>query len=167
MRNETVLRMLSGFVLVGVFAAGALFGAGLLRWTQQDPQRLPPPPPGMGAPPGGGPGERMKQEIGLDEAQAKQLDQIIASHDKDLQGIVRDAQSKLRDMLLSIEEELRPHLRPDQIEKLESWRKHRPPAPMPGMGPPPPGMGPPPPPGMGPPPPPGMGPPPPPGGGPP
>ncbi|HSD87237.1 MAG TPA: hypothetical protein VLB44_06970 [Kofleriaceae bacterium] len=169
MRNETVLRMLSGFVLVGVFAAGALFGAGLLRWTQQDPQGLPPPPPGMGGPPpgmsgppGGGPVERMRQELGLDDAQAKKLGEIIASHDRDVQDITRDAQGKLRDVLLSIEEELRPHLRPDQVERLEEWRKHRPPPPMPGMGPPPPGMGPPPP-GVGPPggPPPNMGPPPP------
>src|SRR5512141_2736401 len=82
MRNETVLRMLSGFVLVGVFAAGALFGAGLLRWTQQEPQRLPPPPPGMG----GGPGEKMRQELALDEQQSRQLDQILRSHEHDLQG---------------------------------------------------------------------------------
>ena len=32
MRNESWLRLMSSLVLVGVFAAGALFGAGLMRW---------------------------------------------------------------------------------------------------------------------------------------
>ncbi len=145
MRNEVSLRMLSGFVLIGVFAAGALFGAGLLRWTQPGPDRLPAetvPRGPLGA---------MKRELSLDAQQMAKLDEIMASHRGQLEVIMREAQGKTRDVLLSIENELLPALRPDQVKALEEWRAHRPPPPLggpPGMGPPgmgPSGMGPPPP----------------------
>lgn len=143
MRNELSLRMLSGFVLVGVFAAGALFGAGLIRWTQPAPDRL----PADIAP--RGPLGAMKRELSLDAQQMAKLDEIMAAHRGQLEVIMRDAQGKTRDVLMAIENELVPSLRPDQVKALEQWRAHRPPPPLggpPGMGPPgPPGMGPPPP----------------------
>jgi hypothetical protein len=136
MRNETWLRMLSGLVLVGVFAAGALFGAGLLRWTQREPERLPPPPPPGFA---GGPVEKMRQELVLDEAQMRQLQDIMQKHRPELASIMQDTQGRVRDVLFAIEDELRPQLRPDQIKRLEQWRATRPPPPMPGLDGPPPG----------------------------
>jgi hypothetical protein len=139
MRNETWLRMLSGFVLVGVFAAGALFGAGLLRWTQRDPQRLPPPPPMHPGGPGGPPVEKMRQELALDDAQMRALQDIMQKHRSELDALMRGTQAKVRDVLFSIEEDLRPQLRPDQVKRLEQWRATRPPPPMPGFGGPPPG----------------------------
>jgi hypothetical protein len=167
MRSESWLRLMSGGVLVGVFAAGTMFGAALMRLYAPAPaaqvaeRPLPPPPGGPG-----GPLEPMRHELGLDAAQSAKLDAIAQAHGGELQAIARSTQERVRDVLLAIEEELRGSLRPDQIEKLEAWRKRRPPMPPgPGMGPPPggPGMGPPPGgpggPGMGPPPP-GMGPPP-------
>ena len=45
MRSESWLRLMSGLVLVGIFAAGALFGAGLMKWTAPAPQQLPASPP--------------------------------------------------------------------------------------------------------------------------
>ena len=141
MRNELSLRMLSGFVLVGVFAAGALFGAGLIRWTQRGPDGLPPPHPA------GGPLAAMKRELSLDAQQMQKLDAIMSAHRGQLEVIMRDAQGRTRDVLMSIEAELMPSLRPEQVKALEEWRTHRPPPPLggpPGMGPP--GMGPPPPP---------------------
>jgi hypothetical protein len=141
MRNETWLRMLSGFVLVGVFAAGALFGAGLLRWTQNPPERLPPPPHhgGPGGPGGpGGRSEKMRHELALDESQMRALDDIMQKHRVELETIMRSTQSRVRVILFAIEDELRPHLRPDQVKRLEDWRATRPPPPMPGLdGPPP------------------------------
>jgi hypothetical protein len=128
MRNEMSLRMLSGFVLVGVFAAGALFGAGLFRWTSAAPDRLPPRP--------GGPMHAMKRELSLDDQQMQKLDAIMASHRGQLEVIMRDAQGRTRDVLMAIEAELMPSLRPEQIKALETWRARRPPPPMPGMGPP-------------------------------
>ena len=142
MRNESWLRLMSGFVLVGVFAAGALFGAGLMRWmAPHDPiaehEAMRPPPPG--------PIEAMTHELGLDAAQRDQLRAIADAHRADLEAIMHETQPRIRAVLDAIEQEMTPHLRPDQVEKLEEWRKRRPPPPpMPGMGPPPPGMGPPP-----------------------
>ena len=133
MRNETWLRMLSGFVLVGVFAAGALFGAGLLRWTERDPERLPPPPPH------GGPVLKMQEELGLDDAQMRALQTIMDKHRLELASLMRETQGKVRDVLFSIEDELRPQLREDQVKRLEEWRATRPPLPMPGLDGPPPG----------------------------
>jgi len=129
MRNETWLRMLSGFVLVGVFAAGALFGAGLLRWTQHAPERLPPPPPLAG----GGPVERMHQELALDDAQMRALHDIMQKHRPELDTIMRGTQAQVRDVLFAIENDLLPQLRPDQVKRLEQWRATRPPPPMPGF----------------------------------
>lgn len=145
MRNEISLRMLSGFVLVGVFAAGALFGAGLMRWTQPAPERL----PEIGGPPRG-PLAVMKRELSLDAQQMEKLDSIMKAHRGQLEVIMRDAQGRTRDVLMTIEAELIPSLRPEQVKALEAWRAHRPPPPLggpPGMGPP--GMGPPPPPPSG------------------
>jgi hypothetical protein len=147
MRNESWLRLMSGLVLVGVFAAGALFGAGLMRWTAPHGDRLPPPP---GMPPGGGPIEAMTRELKLDATQRDKLHEIADAHRGDLEQIARSTQARVRDVLFAMEDELKPSLRPEQIEALEQWRKHRPPPPGPGMGPPPPGPGmPPPPPGGG------------------
>jgi hypothetical protein len=124
--------MLSGFVLVGVFAAGALFGAGLLRWTQREPERLPELAPR-------GPLAAMKRELSLDAQQMARLDAIMTAHRGQLEVIMRDAQGRTRDVLMAIENELVPALRPEQVKALEAWRAHRPPPPMgpPGMGPPP------------------------------
>ena len=143
MRNESWLRLMSGLVLVGVFAAGALFGAGLMRWTAPHGDRLP-PPPGMPPGPGGGPIEAMTRELNLDATQRDKLHAIADAHRGELEAIARSTQAKVRDVLFAMEDELKPSLRPEQIEALEQWRKHRPPPPPgPGMPPPPPPGGPP------------------------
>jgi hypothetical protein len=144
MRNESWLRLMSSFVLVGVFAAGALFGAGLMRWMapHESHEHFGPPPGGPpGAPPGGAI-EAMTHELALDATQRDQLRAIADAHRAELEGIMRDTQPRIHAVLGAIENEMVPHLRPDQVDKLEAWRKRRPPPPMPGMGPPP--MGPPP-----------------------
>jgi hypothetical protein len=123
MRTESWLRLMSGLVLVGVFAAGALFGAGLLRFT--GPPGPPPPPPG--------PIEAMTHELGLDAEQVATLRGIADAHRGDLEAVMREVQPKLRTVLYSIEDEMKPRLRADQIEKLAHWRTHRGPPPMPGM----------------------------------
>lgn len=142
MRNESWLRLMSGLVLVGVFAAGVLFGAGLMRWTAQPADRLP-PPHGAGPPgPPGGPIVAMTHELGLDADQQAKLQAIADAHRSELEAIAQATQAKVRDVLFAMEDELRPSLRPDQVERLEQWRKHRGPLPPPpGMppGPPPPG----------------------------
>jgi hypothetical protein len=133
MRSESWLRLMSSFVLVGVFAAGALFGAALLRFMGPHPALHDGRPPG----PPGGPIEAMTHELDLDAAQRDQLRAIADAHRAELEAIMRDTQPKLRIVLDAIETEMTPNLRPDQVEKLQAWRKRRPPPPMPGMGPPP------------------------------
>ena len=130
MRNESWLRLMSGLVLVGVFAAGALFGAGLMHWRGpvDRPERI--------GPPRGGPIDAMIHELALDTTQTDALRAIETKHRGELDAIVRATQPKVRDVLFAIEDELRPQLRADQIQKLEAWRARRPPLPPPGMGPP-------------------------------
>ncbi|HET9987290.1 MAG TPA: hypothetical protein VFQ65_02200 [Kofleriaceae bacterium] len=127
--RDSWLRLLSGPVLVGVFAAGALFGAGLMRWHAPDR-----PPPR-----GGGPIDAMVHELALDDAQIDALHAIERAHRGELDRIAHDTQPRVRAVLFAIEDELRPRLRPEQIDALEHWRQHRPPALPPGPpGPPPP-----------------------------
>ncbi len=149
MRTEAWLRTMSALVLVGVFAAGAVFGAGLLRWTQPPPGRLPPPGGARAAHVGGGAAQAMTRELGLDAAQALRLQALTDARRGELEMITREVQGRVRDVLHGIEEDMRPSLRPDQIEKLAGWRARRPPPPLGSMGPPPgrhpPGGGPPPP----------------------
>jgi Spy/CpxP family protein refolding chaperone len=131
MRSESWLRLMSGLVLVGVFAAGTLFGAGLMKWTAPPGQRLP-------APPHGGPIMAMQRELALTEAQMIALRAIAAAHQQALDAIARATQEDVRKVLFAIEDELAKVLTVEQQSRLADWRKHRrPPPPPPGMGPPP------------------------------
>jgi Spy/CpxP family protein refolding chaperone len=129
MLGDRWLQMMSGLVLVGVFAAGALFGAGLMRWNRPD---HPPRPPA-------GPIEAMTHELDLDASQIDALHAIEAAHRPALDAIMRSTQPRVREQLHEIEDELRAmNLRADQIQKLEAWRARRslqPPPPPPPMGP--------------------------------
>ena len=149
MRSESWLRLMSGLILVGVFAAGTLFGAGLMRLHA--PAVAPVDGPMMGRP-RGGPVEVMRRELSLDAEQDRKLQEIVGAHRGELDSIGRSAQETVRRIMFAIEDELRPHLSAEQVQRLETWRTRRPPMGPPGMGPPgmgPSGMGPP---GMGPPP---------------
>jgi hypothetical protein len=115
--------LLTGLVLVGLFTAGALFGAGLMRWTDRGPPHGPPPPRG--------PVEAMTHELELDDAQIDRLHRIADDHRDELERIGREVQPRIKTVLFAIEDELRPMLRPDQVERLEAWRKRRPPARLP------------------------------------
>ena len=120
MRSESWLRLMSVLVLVGVFAAGALVGAGAMRFTAEPPRPARP-----------GPIEAMHHELALDREQGEALHAIVEHHQGDLDAIVRDAQPKIRTVLYAIEDELRPRLRPEQVQKLEAWRARRGAAPLP------------------------------------
>jgi len=127
MLAERWWRWLSGLVLVVVFAAGAVFGAGLMRW--QRPAHPPLPP--------SAPIEVMTRELELDGDQVAALRAIEEAHRSELDAIVRSTQPRVREVLFAIEDEVRAKLRPAQIQKLEEWRARRGPPPMPGMAPPP------------------------------
>ena len=145
--SQARARLLGALVLVGVFAAGAVFGAGLTRWTDRGDSPGPPPP---WRPPPGGPIQAMIHELRLDPGQVAALEQLHLAHRPELDAIARETMPRVRAVLDAIERELSPRLRPDQIERLEAWRKRRPPPRVPGMGPGGPGGPPPRMPGMGP-----------------
>jgi len=134
MRTESWLRLMSSLVLVGMFAAGTLFGVVVVRWTREEPHRLPPPGPPPG--PQQGPVAAMTRELGLDAAQVQALESLIEARRPELDKITRDVQGQVRTVLDQIEEQLRAHLRPEQQQALEAWRARRPPPPMPGVLPP-------------------------------
>jgi hypothetical protein len=124
------IRLLGALVLVGVFAAGAVFGVGLTRWSHAgEPAGRPPrrPPPG-------GPVEAMIHELQLDPAQIDALRGIERVHRPELDAIARETMPRVRGVLDAMERELLPRLRPAQVELLEAWRKRRPPPGMPGPG---------------------------------
>jgi len=122
MRSESWLRLMSGLVLVGIFAAGVLFGAALMRFASPTAPALPPlPPPG--------PIEAIKRELALDPDQVAALEMIAGAHHGELEAIGRETQGKAGRVLNAIEDELVPRLRPDQVERLVQWRKTRRPPP--------------------------------------
>lgn len=132
MRSESWLRLMSGLVLVGVFAAGTAFGVGLMRlYAPAAPAAAQPPHQRPHPPPDGGPIEVMRRELALDAEQDAALQAIIDNHRGELDRIGRSAQETVRRILLAIEDELRPHLRADQLQRLETWRTRRPPLPSP------------------------------------
>lgn len=125
-------RLLSTLILLGVFAAGAVFGAGLVR--THTPSGPPPPPPG--------PAERLTHALQLTPAQVEELHRLERLHRDELHQLMRETMPRIRAVLDSVENELRPMLTDEQRRKLDELQAHRPPpdAPLPGMpgGPPPP-----------------------------
>jgi hypothetical protein len=117
MRSEAWLRMMSIVVLLVVFGAGGIVGAVLVRWGAAPAQHPHSPQ---------GPIEAIERELGLDAEQIATLRVIAASHDEELAKIGRATQSGVRDIVFAIEEELRPRLRPDQVQRLDGWRARRP-----------------------------------------
>ena len=127
--SPTRARLLGALVLVGVFAAGTVFGVGLTRWGRPEHPFGPPPrhPPG-------GPVQAMIRELRLDPAQIEALGQIERTHRPELDAIAGETMPRVRAVLDAMERELLPRLRPEQVELLEAWRKRRPPPRMPGPG---------------------------------
>ena len=130
LESQARVRLLGALVLVGVFAAGAVFGVGLARWSH--PGHPPGPPPRR--PPPGGPIPAMIHELRLDPEQIDALEQIELAHRGKLDAIAKETMPRVRAVLDAMERELQPRLRPDQLELLEAWRKRRPPPRLLGPG---------------------------------
>lgn len=138
--SQLRVRLLTGGVLLAVFAAGTVTGAGIYRWAHHD---LPPPSlEGMGRPI---PLEGLK----LTDLQRDQAWQIMDKHRPELDAILGETFPKVRQVHERIRMDLRAILTPPQREafdRLVDGQSRRPPAAQDGSGLGGPGQSPPPPP---------------------
>jgi Spy/CpxP family protein refolding chaperone len=147
------LRLLTGLMLLGTFAAGAVTGAGL--FASFGPRR-PPPPLGVG------PGARREppflRELDLTPEQRTKADAIFEKHRQALEQLFEENAPRVKAVTDQVDAELLTILTDAQRAKFEELKSHRPPRgprgpppdreppPAPGEGPPPRGEPPPPPP---------------------
>lgn len=139
------VRLVTVLLLVGVFAAGALTGAGIYDWAM--PRRSLPP------------FRRFVDELRLSPDQATRAREIGERHRVELEAVFRETQPRISAIQEEMEGELRTILNEEQRGRLDRFQERRrqldvnPPGMEPrpegsGMGQPPGlGMGPPPPPG--------------------
>jgi Spy/CpxP family protein refolding chaperone len=136
------LHLWSGLIILGVFLAGAVAGAGVFAWLR------PPPPPMMGPPP---PGElpRPLRELNLTAEQREKAKAIFERHRATVEALIQESFPRVRAAQEQMDRELRAILTEEQARKFDELQARRPPRPPggPGLGgPPPDGMPPPPPP---------------------
>lgn len=117
-------RVLGLLLMLGVFAAGTVFGAGLVRGHAPGP---PPPPPS--------PAERLTHQLDLTPAQVEALHRLEQRHRAELGRLMRETMPRIRAVMDAVENELRPMLTEAQRARLDEVQAHRPPpdAPLPGM----------------------------------
>jgi len=125
-RGAKRVRLLTAAVLLAVFAAGALFGAGLARWA-------PHPGPGPGRPPL----PRAFHQLGLTPAQHRQAAEIMERYRPQLDAIVQETFPRVRQINDRIAVELRGILTDEQRARLDELESRRGPHRMPGLHPPP------------------------------
>jgi hypothetical protein len=126
------LHLWTALVLVAVFLAGGVTGAGLV-WTARphDPRPAGPRPRLEGLP---GP----IAELGLTPDQAARARAIFESHRAELQAAIEESFPRVRAVQDRVDAELRALLTPEQAARFDELRKRRPPLRLPGFdGPPP------------------------------
>lgn len=119
------VRLVTIAVILGVFVAGALAGAGLYRAFT--PRRMPPPRPPLFLP---------LHELSLTPEQDVKVRAIMESHREELDVILRESFPRVRAVNEKIEAEVRVVLTPAQQKTLEELKARRPPPPPHGHGPP-------------------------------
>lgn len=107
-------------LLLGIFAAGAVSGAGVYHWAARDCGP-------MGHPPHGGP---LHRDLGLSEAQAKQIDAIMAKYHPELDAVIRETFPRVKAVHEKIDREIRPLLNDEQRRRFDEIKSQHP---APGM----------------------------------
>jgi hypothetical protein len=139
-KSPQMIRLLTALLLVGVFAAGTVTGAGLFRWVA-----FPPPFPHLKHGPPGMVGTLGPySDLGLSDEQARKVRGILDAHRPELEAIMQETFPKLQVVLDGTDKEVGALLSPEQQAKLDQrkarWTHHRKAGP-PGMpfppGPPP------------------------------
>lgn len=128
------LHLWTAVVLLAVFLAGGVTGAGLVWATRpRDPRPAGPRPRIDGLP---GP----LAELGLSPEQVAKARAVVESHRAELQAAVEESFPRVRAVQDRVDAELRALLTPEQAARFDEMRKRRPPLRGPGFGgPPPPG----------------------------
>jgi hypothetical protein len=112
-------------LLLGIFVAGAVSGAGICHWAVLDHGP-------MGHPPHGGP-LSMHRDLDLTEAQAMQIEAIMSKYRPELDAVIRETFPRVKAVHEKIDREIRPLLNDEQRRRFDEMKSHRP---GPGMGPP-------------------------------
>jgi hypothetical protein len=119
------VQLLTALLLVGVFAAGNVTGAGLCWWLAPAPY-FPRRPTGMPGPFG---------ELGLSKENERKVIQILEKHRPELEAVLQETFPKARLVFDKIDKEVSVFLTPEQRKKLEQFKQHKPPFPPMGFGP--------------------------------
>lgn len=129
-RSETSpqkVQILTALVLVGVFAAGNITGAGLFWWFSPAPRfNFNRPSPGLPGPFG---------ELGLSKENERKVLQILEKHHPELEAVLQETFPKARLVFDKIDKEMSVFLTPEQRKKLEQFKQRKPPFPPMGPGP--------------------------------
>jgi Spy/CpxP family protein refolding chaperone len=112
------LHVWSGLIMLGVFLAGAVAGAGVVTWLR------PPPPPRHRTGPGGFPG--WASELNLTTEQQQKARTIFEKHHAEVEGILKQSFPQVRAAQEEMDRELRAILTPEQMKKLDEIRERRP-----------------------------------------
>jgi Spy/CpxP family protein refolding chaperone len=118
-------RVLTALIIVGVFASGAVVGAGIYRWASSGG-------PGAEVPHGHGaalwipPGE-----LDLSPEQHVQVSRIVDRHRLELEATVRESFPRVRAINEKMQKELKEVLTPEQQKKFELLRRRGPLGPTP------------------------------------
>jgi len=127
------LHLWTALVLLAVFLAGGVTGAGLV-WAMRphDPRPAGPRPRLDGLP---GP----LAELGLTPEQVAKARAVVDAHRAELQAAVEESFPRVRAVQDRVDAEIRALLTPEQAARFDELRKRRPPLRLPGFDGPPPG----------------------------
>ncbi len=132
------LHLWSGLIVLCVFLAGAVAGAGVLAWLR-------PPAPPRPPPPRAGWLQRHLSELELTAEQQKSAQALFDKYRATVEAAVQETFPRTRAAQEQMERELRAILTEAQAKKLDEIQARRPPPPLGGLRHPgPPGFGPPP-----------------------
>jgi Spy/CpxP family protein refolding chaperone len=109
------VRLATALVLLGIFALGALLGAGLMRWAS--------PPPGPMGPPPVGPWDLERLDLSAEQREAAQA--VFERHRPQLDEVLHGTFPRVRAIGERIEAEVRELLTPEQQARFDARRQSR------------------------------------------